>query len=106
MNYVRPAVDVTFLSLPPAYARQAVGVILTGMGKDGAAGMAQIKAAGGVTIVQDENTSVIYSMPRAVVENGDADFILPLDRIGDAAVRAVTTLAQRGREEGDGSSGR
>jgi two-component system chemotaxis response regulator CheB len=106
VNYVRPSVDVTFLSLPPAYARQAVGVILTGMGKDGAAGMAQIKAAGGVTIVQDENTSVIYSMPRAVVENGDADFILPLDRIGDAAVRAVTTLAQRGREEGDGSSGR
>ncbi len=106
VNYVRPSIDVTFLSLPPAYAGQTVGVILTGMGKDGAAGMAKIKAAGGVTIVQDESTSVIYSMPRAVVENGDADYILPLDRIGDAAVRAVATLMERGREGGDGASGR
>ena len=106
VNYVRPSIDVTFLSLPPIYAGQAVGVILTGMGKDGAAGMAKIKAAGGVTIVQDEATSVIYSMPRAVVENGDADYILPLDRIGDAAVRAVTTLMERGREGGSGAGGR
>ena len=65
------------------------------MGKDGAAGMAKIKAEGGVTIVQDESTSTIYSMPRAVVENGDADFVLPLERIGDAVVRAVMKLKQR-----------
>lgn len=95
VNYVRPSVDVTLLSLPAVYSNQLVGVILTGMGKDGAAGMAKIKAQGGVTIVQDERTSVIYSMPRAVVENGDADYILPLDRIGDAAVQAVTKLQQR-----------
>jgi two-component system chemotaxis response regulator CheB len=95
VNYVRPSVDVTLLSLPAVYSNQLVGVILTGMGKDGAAGMAKIKAGGGVTIVQDERTSVIYSMPRAVVENGDADYILPLDRIGDAAVQAVTKLQQR-----------
>jgi len=95
VNYVRPSVDVTLSSLPSIYSDQLVGVILTGMGKDGAAGMAKIKAGGGVTIVQDETTSTIYSMPRAVVENGDADFILPLDRIGDAAVRAVKKLQQR-----------
>lgn len=95
VNYVRPSVDVTLSSLPPVYSDQLVGVILTGMGKDGAAGMAKIKAGGGVTIVQDERTSTIYSMPRAVVENGDADFVLPLDRIGDAAVRAVKKLQQR-----------
>lgn len=95
VNYVRPSVDVTFLSLPAVYSKQLVGVILTGMGKDGAAGMAKIKAEGGVTIVQDERTSVIYSMPRAVVENGDADYVLPLDRIGDAAVQAAAKLKQR-----------
>lgn len=95
VNYVRPSVDVTLLSLSPAYSRQLVGVILTGMGKDGAAGMAKIKAEGGVTIVQDERTSVIYSMPRAVVENGDADYILPLDRISDAVVQAAAKLQKR-----------
>ena len=95
VNYVRPSVDVTLLSLPSVYSDQLVGVILTGMGKDGAAGMARIKAGGGVTIVQDESTSTIYSMPRAVVENDDADFILPLGQIGDAAVRAVKKLEQR-----------
>ncbi len=92
VNYVRPSVDVTLLSLPSVYSHHLVGVILTGMGRDGAAGMARIKAGGGVTIVQDESTSTIYSMPRAVVENGDADYVLPLDRIADAAVRAVGEL--------------
>lgn len=106
VNYVRPSIDVTFLNLPPAYSGYTVGVILTGMGRDGAAGMAKIKAEGGVTIVQDEATSVIYSMPKAVVQNGDADFILPLDRIGDAAVRAIAALMEQGREGGNGASGR
>lgn len=95
VNYVRPSVDVTMLGLPNVYSNRLIGVILTGMGKDGAAGMAKIKAEGGVTIVQDESTSTIYSMPRAVVENGDADFVLPLERIGDAVVRAVMKLKQR-----------
>ena len=95
VNYVRPSIDVTMLALPAVYSTQLVGVILTGMGKDGSAGMAKIRAAGGVTIVQDENTSTIYSMPRAVVENGDADFVLPLDRIGDAVVRAALKLQKR-----------
>lgn len=106
VNYVRPSIDVTFLNLPPAYSGYTVGVILTGMGRDGAAGMAKIKAEGVVTIVQDEATSVIYSMPKAVVQNGDADFILPLDRIGDAAVRAIAALMEQGREGGNGASGR
>ncbi|NMB25966.1 MAG: chemotaxis response regulator protein-glutamate methylesterase [Firmicutes bacterium] len=95
VNYVRPSIDVTMLTLPPIYSGKLIGVILTGMGKDGAEGMAKIKEAGGVTIVQDEYTSTIYSMPKAVVESGNADFILPIDRIGDAVVRAVGKLKQR-----------
>lgn len=92
VNYVRPSIDVTMFTLPPIYSTKLIGVILTGMGKDGAEGMAKIKEAGGVTIVQDEYTSTIYSMPRAVVESGNADFVLPIDRIGDAVVRAVRKL--------------
>ncbi|NLK07578.1 MAG: chemotaxis response regulator protein-glutamate methylesterase [Firmicutes bacterium] len=92
VNYVRPSIDVTMLKLPEVYGNRLVGVILTGMGKDGAEGMAKIKQAGGVTIVQDEYTSTIYSMPRAVVETGNADFILPIGRVGDAAVRAARKL--------------
>lgn len=89
VNFVRPSIDVTMLSAVKFFPKKIVGVILTGMGRDGAAGMAAIKKAGGITLVQDQETSVIYSMPRAVVENGDADYVLPVDRIGDAIVKAV-----------------
>lgn len=97
VNYVRPSVDVTMLSLPAVFHNRLIGVILTGMGKDGAEGMASIKQAGGITIAQDEASSTIYGMPRVVAENGDADFILPVEYIGEAVVKAVTTLRQRVR---------
>lgn len=93
VNYVRPSVDVTMRSVVPHFGSNLVGVILTGMGRDGADGMALIKRAGGITVVQDRETSTIYSMPRAVAENGDADYILPVNQIGDAIGKLVQRLS-------------
>mgnify|MGYP000859433668 CR=1 FL=1 len=78
---VRPAVDVFMESAAKIYQNRIVGVILTGMGFDGARGMSLIKRYGGRTIAQNEETCVVYGMPRAVVEMGLADKIAPLDQI-------------------------
>jgi len=91
VHSVRPAVDVTFESAVNYYKSQIVGVILTGMGYDGSSGMALVKKMGGKTIVQNEETSVVYGMPRVVVEMGKADRILPVQKIAD---EIVTMLVQ------------
>ncbi len=91
VHSVRPAVDVTFESAVNYYKSQIVGVILTGMGYDGSRGMALVKKMGGKTIVQNEETSVVYGMPRVVVEMGKADRILPVQKIAD---EIVTMLVQ------------
>lgn len=90
--FLRPAIDVTMESLPAVYGKNIIGVILTGMGRDGARGMAKIKEAGGITIAQDRATSVIYSMPKAVADEGNADYILPLERIGGMITDLVAAL--------------
>ncbi len=90
--FLRPAIDVTMNTLPDVYGTNIIGVILTGMGRDGANGMSVIKNAGGITIAQDRSTSVIYSMPRAVAEEGNADYILPLNRIGGVITELVSTM--------------
>jgi two-component system chemotaxis response regulator CheB len=77
----RPSVDALLGSLGKALGPEAVGVVLTGMGRDGAAGAAALRRAGGVVIAQDEESSVVYGMPRAVAEEG-ADLVLPPDQIG------------------------
>jgi two-component system chemotaxis response regulator CheB len=79
----RPAVDMLFNSLAEAAGDESVGVVLTGMGRDGAAGVEAIREAGGLAIAQDEPTSAVYGMPRAARESG-ADLILPLDHIAQA----------------------
>jgi two-component system chemotaxis response regulator CheB len=83
VNSVCPSIDVTMKTMIPAFGGKLAGVILTGMGCDGAAGIAHIKQIGGVTIAQDQKTSVIYGMPKAAAETGRIDFILPTDRIVD-----------------------
>lgn len=95
----RPSVDVLFASARIAVGSRAVAVLLTGMGHDGAEGMAALASAGGVTIAQDEATSIVYGMPRAAVDSGAACEVLPLPAIG-ARLRQLLTPAAR---NGDGS---
>lgn len=78
----KPSVDVLFLSSAEVYGKNILSVVLTGMGKDGLAGVKRIKKLGGRCIAQDQSTSVVYGMPKAVAECGLADFILPLKDIG------------------------
>jgi two-component system chemotaxis response regulator CheB len=78
---LRPAIDITMESLVKHYGASCLGVILTGMGSDGAKGCAMIKAAGGRVISEDESTCVIYGMPRAVAEAGISDLVVPLGNI-------------------------
>ncbi|MCF3932959.1 chemotaxis response regulator protein-glutamate methylesterase [Acuticoccus sp. M5D2P5] len=77
----RPSVDVLFRSAAQQAGANALGVILTGMGDDGAAGMAEMKAAGARTLAQDEATCVVYGMPREAVLRGGVDRIVPLDAV-------------------------
>lgn len=83
VNSVRPSVDVAMKSLISPLGMKLAGVILTGMGCDGAAGISHIKQLGGITIAQDQYSSVIYGMPRAAAETGRIDFILPTGKIAD-----------------------
>ncbi len=85
---VRPAIDVTMETVAETVTGNLVGVILTGMGADGAAGISAIKAAGGKTIVQDEETSRIFGMPEKAIETGDVDMVLPEDRIAEGITNA------------------
>jgi two-component system chemotaxis response regulator CheB len=73
----RPSIDVTFASLARAWGSRASGVLLTGMGNDGAAGLLAIRQAGGTTLVQDEGSCVVFGMPRAAIELGAAQHVLP-----------------------------
>jgi two-component system chemotaxis response regulator CheB len=79
--YQRPAVDVLFKSVALAAGQNAVSVILTGMGQDGAKGLAMMKEHGAVTIAQDEKSCVVYGMPKAAFETGAVDFVESLDNI-------------------------
>ena len=80
-NYQRPSVDVTFRSAARHVGKLAVGVLLTGMGTDGARGLKLLRDAGAVTIVQNEQTCLIFGMPKAAIEQGAAGHVLPLDVI-------------------------
>jgi two-component system chemotaxis response regulator CheB len=84
----RPSGDVLLRSLADRAGAGAVAVILSGMGTDGAEGVAAIRAAGGVTIAQDEESSAIYGMPRAAVEHG-AELVLPITEIAPALLELV-----------------
>lgn len=86
INNIRPAADFTFNLAVDLYGRNIVCAVLTGMGKDGAAGAEKIKAAGGRIIAESKNTSIVYGMPKAVVDKKIADFILDNDEIADKII--------------------
>lgn len=85
----RPSVDVLFESVARAAGAEAVGVILTGMGRDGARGLLAMRRAGARTLAQDEATSVVFGMPRVAIEMGAAERVAPLDRIAALTAELV-----------------
>ncbi len=89
VNFSRPAVDVLFESVAKAAGRHAAAAVLTGMGRDGAEGLLAIRKAGGRTFVQDEETSVVYGMPKAANELGGAEATAPLQKIPGLLTRAI-----------------
>jgi two-component system chemotaxis response regulator CheB len=97
VHHCRPAVDVMFRSVAEISDARVVAVILTGMGVDGALGMKLLKEKGARTIAQDEETSVVYGMPRAAVEMGVVDRVLPLKGIAASIVAAVQAQARSAR---------
>lgn len=86
-----PSIDLTMESAAEIFSRRAVGVLLTGMGADGAKGMQAIRAAGGVTIAEAESSAVVFGMPHAAIEAGAAQEVLDLSRI---AARLVELAGQ------------
>ncbi|NES67545.1 MAG: chemotaxis protein CheB, partial [Okeania sp. SIO2D1] len=77
----RPSITVTFNSVANFYSSSAAGILLTGMGRDGADGMMAIAKAGGLTIAQNEATSVIFGMPKEAIDLGAAEYILSINDI-------------------------
>jgi two-component system, chemotaxis family, protein-glutamate methylesterase/glutaminase len=86
VNGHRPSVDVLFHSVAQEFGPMTVGVLMTGMGEDGAEGLGALKAAGGITLAQSEDTCVVPGMPRAAIVKGYVGRILPLDAIGSYLV--------------------
>ena len=83
VNYCRPSVDVLFFSAARVYKEYVMGVLLTGMGKDGVAGLEAIKSVGGKTIAESQETSVLYGMPKIAAETHAAIAIVPNYEIKD-----------------------
>jgi two-component system chemotaxis response regulator CheB len=89
VNSVRPAVDMTMESAAEVIDDPLIGVILTGMGEDGAAGIKSIKAVGGRTLSQDEETSAVFGMPKRAIQTGYVDEVLPIGEMVDGVLDAA-----------------
>jgi two-component system chemotaxis response regulator CheB len=98
VNGHRPSADVLFKSVAEEFGDRTIAVLMTGMGEDGAQGMGTIKAAGGMTIAQSEDSCVVYGMPKAAVERGFAVRVVGLD----ALVNTLMTLCMRDRKRETG----
>ena len=90
VNFSRPSIDVTFRSVASRRGPRAIGVVLSGSGRDGADGLRAIKDAGGTTIVQDPHDALVATMPLNALAADHVDFTLPIDEIGPTLVRLVT----------------
>ncbi len=92
-NFVRPAADALFRSAATAFGKYTVGVVLTGLGRDGAQGASQIASVKGTIVVQDPSTAVAPSMPTTVVESGVPHRLVPLDQLGKAVSETVFPIS-------------
>jgi two-component system chemotaxis response regulator CheB len=97
-NFCRPAVDVLFRSVSGIYRNRALGVVLTGMGRDGALGATVIRTAGGEMFAQDEASSVVWGMPGAVTTAGQADRVLPLEMMA----AQITSALMKNQDQASG----
>ncbi len=97
----RPSVDVLFRSVAVAAGANSVGVIMTGMGDDGADGLREMKEAGAITMAQDEASCVVFGMPREAISRGATDFVLPLRELAGQAVRSLKRQADPSRSTSD-----
>ena len=88
-NNQKPAADVLFRTAAESLKQSVISVVLTGMGNDGAAGTVNIRETGGITLAQDEKSSLIYGMPKAAAETGCVDMILPLEKIPEEIIRLL-----------------
>lgn len=95
VNRHRPSVEVLFKSVARHAGSNAVGVIMTGMGNDGAAGLLEMKQQGAVTIAQDDASCVVFGMPRVAIEMGAIEIVCPLDQIASRILRGVDELERR-----------
>ena len=89
VHYVRPSADVLFASAAQEFGSRVIGVVLSGTGRDGALGCQEIKAKGGVTFAQDEQSARHFAMPRAAIELGVIDYVLPPREIANEIVACV-----------------
>jgi len=87
VNRHRPAVDVLFRSTARYAGKNAIGIIMTGMGDDGVKGLLEMKDAGAITVAQDEKSCIVFGMPKEAIKLGAADHILPLDKIAGFVVQ-------------------
>jgi two-component system chemotaxis response regulator CheB len=101
-----PSVDVLFQSAAAVFGAKTIGVLLTGMGDDGALGLESIYRASGPTMAQDEESSVVFGMPRAAIQRGAVDQVLSLEKIPEAIISAVTTPFRRDAARKAAAAGR
>jgi two-component system chemotaxis response regulator CheB len=102
VNGHRPSADVLLRSVAEVFKTNAVGVLMTGMGDDGAEGLGEVKKQGGMTIAQSEESCVVYGMPKVAIERGYAIRVVGLDGMG-AALQAI---CGRNTGSGNGPAGR
>jgi two-component system chemotaxis response regulator CheB len=98
VNRHRPSVDVLFRSVARTVGDRSVGVLLTGMGRDGAEGLGEMQRAGATTFAQDQASSVVFGMPKAAIDAGYADHVGPVASLATKVVQALRTTAPAGRD--------